>query len=103
MSMKFMLARLSPNCDRLFKRPGPVWYTVQALRKSTVASMMKNISGQAECSKVYTNHSVQAMTVTALHEAGISDHQIMAVTGHRNAASLQSYQRPNTDGKISMS
>ena len=112
MSMKFMLAKLNPNCDRVFQRPrptyrniakDPVWYTVQALGKNSLASVMKNISQQAGCSKVNTNHSIRATTVTTFHTAGVSNRQIMAVTGHRNAASLQSYQCPDMDKKIAMS
>ena len=64
--------------------------------------MMKNVSKQAKCSKPYTNHSIRATTVTALHAAAVSDHQIMSITGHRNSASLQSYQHPNMDQTIAM-
>ena len=77
-----MLARLGPNCDRLFHRSRPkyiaedtVWCTAQALGGGgdTMVSVMKKISEQAGCSKVYTNHSVRATTVTAAHAGGVSD------------------------------
>ena len=71
-SIKFLLQKLNSDSDRLFQRPkvkysakDAVWLTAQALGKNTLASMMKNISKQAKCSKPYTNHSVRATTITA--------------------------------------
>lgn len=58
---------------------------------------MKNISEEANLSKVYTNHCVRATAITLWSNAGISNRHIMAISGHRSEQSLVSYNsRPST-------
>ena len=52
---------------------------------------MKSISKEAGTTNVYTNHCIKATTGTVLKKSGIAVHDIMAVTGHKNPTSLQSY------------
>ena len=53
--------------------------------------MMKNISSKAGLSRIYTNHSVQATATTLWANSGLTNREIMAISGHRNESSLQSY------------
>ena len=58
---------------------------------------MKEISEEAKLSTKYTNHCVRATAITLWSNAGISNRQIMAITGHRNEQSLRSYNsRPSS-------
>lgn len=53
--------------------------------------MMGRISTEAGLSKRYTNHCIKATVATGLKRKGIDLLSIMAVTGHRNIKSLDSY------------
>ena len=58
---------------------------------------MKEISQAAQLSRVYTNHSVRATAITLWSNAGVPNHHIMAISGHRNEQSLAHYNtRPST-------
>ena len=52
---------------------------------------MKEISAEAGLFRTYTNHSVRATAITLWANAGLTDREIMAISGHRNEASLRSY------------
>ena len=52
---------------------------------------MKEISAEAGLSRTYTNHSVRATAITLWANAGLKDREAMAISGHRNEASLRSY------------
>ena len=51
--------------------------------------MMKNISSEAGLSQ--TNHSVRATAITLWANSGLTNREIMAISGHRNESSLHSY------------
>ena len=58
---------------------------------------MKDISGAAELSKAYTNHSVRATAITLWSYAGVQNRHIMAISGHHSEESLAHYNtRPLT-------
>ena len=67
------------------------WYSRVLVGKNPIGKWMSNISKAAGCSKIYTNHCLRNTTVTALHKAGKSLHQIAKVTDHANYESLKSY------------
>lgn len=52
---------------------------------------MKDISSAAGLSRIYTNHSVRATAITLWANAGLTNREIMAISGHRNESSLQNY------------
>ena len=59
---------------------------------------MPLLSVRAKLSMRYTNHCVRATVVTDLKDAGFSNHEVWAVTGHKNEISVQSYDRLDRAG-----
>ena len=76
-----------------------LWFTGQPLGKNTIVHFMRDISKKANLSKVYTNHCVRATCISRLAEGGVSDHVIMATSGHRSVQSLASYHRLSEEMK----
>ena len=100
-----LVDRLHPKLDRLFQRvlpgcrrkEGP-WFAQAALGHNTLSDMMPLLSTRANLSMRYTNHCVRASVVTDLKDAGFSNHEVCAVTGHKNESSVQSYDRLDRAG-----
>ena len=44
------------------------------------------------------NHCLPATVVTTLKDAGFSNHEVCAVTGHQNQASIENYDRLDRKG-----
>ena len=63
------------------------------LGENTLADMMPLLSVRAKLSARYTNQCTGATVVTDLKEAGFSNHEVCATTGHRSEMSVQSYDR----------
>ena len=103
--LKIYLSKLNPACDALFQYPkrnwqpgDTVWFENRPLGVNKLANMMKDISKEAKLSRIYTNHCVRSTAITLWAEAGLTDRQIMAISGHRNESSLKSYHsRPNSN------
>ncbi len=53
---------------------------------------MKEISEEAGLSCIYTNQSVRATSITLWANAGLTDQEIMALSGHRNQAIPKSFR-----------
>ena len=106
-SYKLYLSKLSPKCDAFFQQPlnnvtteKEVWYANQPVGLNKLGEMMKSISKKAGLTKVYTNHCVQATTVTVLNKSGVVPHQICHITGHKRVESLAPYiDAMSSDGK----
>jgi hypothetical protein len=94
--------------ERLFLTPNP------SCMKKTSKGFLKNCPiGRNENSKwtrqsaesigkdtkriKVTNHSNHAAAVTQLAKVGVSENQIMKVTGHSNLASIKSYLQINSE------
>ena len=56
-----------------------------------LSTMMKNISSEAGLSHIYTNHSVRATAINLWANSGLTNREIMAISGHRNESNVQSY------------
>ena len=56
-----------------------------------LSTMMKNISSEAGLSHIYTNHSVWATAINLWANSGLTNREIMAISGHRNESNVQSY------------
>ena len=64
---------------------------------------MKDVSRAAGLSLVYTNHCVRVTSIVNMKAGGAEDRKICAVSGHKNAASLQSYDRPGQKDMVALS
>ena len=91
-----------PNAKSLFNRcikdlnvNNAVWYTCQPLAKRTYSGFMTDLCKQAKCSKIYTAHwhCLRATAIQAMNDAGHELRHIMFMTGHKNEASIRSYNR----------
>ena len=69
----------------------------------TLGEKMKTISREAKLSKCYTNHLIRATAVTILDKSGFEARHIMAVSGHKNEASIRSYSKTDICTKRKMS
>ena len=104
-ALKVYLSKLNPDCSAFFQYPkrkwqptDAIWFENRPLGQNKLSKMMKEISQEAGLSQQYTNHSVRATAITLWSNAGLSNRQIMAISGHKNEASLRSYNsRPSTN------
>lgn len=99
-SFELYLSHLNPLNEFLFQRPKRnaftfenVWYVNMVVGERTLDEKIKNISREAKLSKCYTNHSIRATAVTILDKSGFEARHIMAVSGHKNEASIRSYSK----------
>ena len=97
-ALEKFLSKLNPECETLFqypkrnwRPPDKVWYENWPLGVNKLSTMMKNISSEAGLSRIYTNHSVRATAIALWANSGLTNREIMAISGHRNESSLQSY------------
>lgn len=110
-SFEAYLMHLNPECEALWQRPRDfvdvgdnVWYMNIPIGKNTLAAMMPTISRRGQLSRIYTNHSIRATSITTLDECGFESRHIMRVSGHRSEASLKSYaQKVPQSKKMEMS
>ena len=73
--------------------PGSKRYKNQRLAKDRIGQFMKRIASEGALSGKKTNHSVRKTMITSLASSNIPDTQIMQLSGHRNAQSLNSYKQ----------
>lgn len=88
--------------DRLFLTPNPFWklegskgwFKNVPLGKQTISKWTQNSASSIGINineyKI-TNHSHRAATVTELSKSGVSDQQLIKITGHSNANSIKPY------------
>lgn len=109
-SFEKYLSKLNPKCDSFFQTPMTaakslnwemcdVWYKNCPVGERSLGDMMSKISGLAELSKRYTNHSLRSTCVQILDEGGFASRDIINVSGHSNEKSLRSYVRQPCDAK----
>ena len=106
-ALEVFLTKLNPQYDALFQYPKrswrpseKVWYENRPLGKNKLSSLMKEISAEAGLSRTYTNHSVRAAVITLWANAGLTGREIMAISGHRNEASLRSYHNQSSVNQL---
>ena len=101
-SFELYLSHLNPLNEFLFQRPKRnvsisenVWDDNMVIGERTLGEKMKNIlqEGIINLSKCYTKHSIRATAVTILDKSGFEARHIMAVSGHKNEASIRSYSK----------
>ena len=106
-ALEVFLTKLNPQRDAIFQYPkrnwrpsDKVWYENRPLGKNKLSSLMKEISVEAGLSHTYTNHSVRATAITLWANAGLTDREIMAISGHRIEASLRSYHNQSSVNQL---
>ena len=104
LSMEKYISKLNPRNAAFFQRPkehttpeDPIWYCNQVVGINTLGSKMKNLSRDVQLSRVYTNHSIRATSVTILDNSGFQAHHIMTVSGHKTESSIRSYASKTAD------
>ena len=101
-AMRRYVSKLHPDLDRLFQCPrapagmlvGEIdecWFIHSPLPHNLLDGMMKGLSHAAGTSRVYINHCHRTTSVVHIKQNGAEDRKICAVTGHKNIASLSSY------------
>jgi len=65
--------------------------------KETLGSLMKTLSRKLVLSKSYVNHCLRVTGIIEMHESGMSNEAIAAVTGHKSASSVQRYLRTSDE------
>lgn len=114
MLLKLLLNKTDKNATSLFNvcvkealnTPASfeIWYTSKPLGKTSFKSFMPDISKHAKCTKRYTAHCLRSTSIQAMNDAGLEARQIMYMSGHRNEASIRSYNRDcSTSQKKSIS
>ena len=68
-----------------------MWYENRPLGVNKLSTIKKNISSEAGLSHIYTNHSVMETAITLWANSGLTNREIMAISGHRNESRLQNY------------
>ena len=86
---------------RTFSHKEDVWYTTMPVGINTINTYMQAIAkagGLEQRGKRLTNHSVRKTTIRKLKRHGVTNTNIVAITGHRNEQSLQEYaEMENTE------
>ena len=109
-SLKFLLAKLHPDCKSLFQYPRStvkltdiVWFNRQPIDKNIICQLMKRINEAVELSRTYTNHCIRATSITVMNAAGIEGTNIISITGHKSVDSMKPYLNPvkNKNDKFS--
>lgn len=97
---RFYLSKLNPECAALFQKPkykkwgleeGSIWFDNVCIGVNKIGELMKTISLRAALSKIYTNHSVRATSITVMYQGGVNTKQICKVTKHKSEESLKHY------------
>ena len=95
-----------PNAMLFFQKPSKqfhpddhIWFENVPVGHNTLGNVMKNLSKQANLSKMYTNHCIRATATTVLARSGLDVERIKNVTGHRSADSILHYVEGPTDNK----
>ncbi|KAK3104431.1 hypothetical protein FSP39_001869 [Pinctada imbricata] len=81
-----------------------IWYTTKPVKQYQFSRFMADISRNAKCLINYTAHCLRSTAIQALNDEGFEQRHIMYMSGHRNEASVRSYNRDcSTDQKQNLS
>ena len=75
------------------------WFDDQVVGRDPLNELMKKLSIDAGLSKLYTNHSIRATTITKLDELGFEARHIQAVSGHKSENTIKCYSKKCPDAK----
>ena len=102
---------LSPKSDKLwqtakfdeFPQDGTQVFYYGAMGHNKLDNFVGDICDLLKFPRRYTNYTLRATAITNLKRDNFNNKQIMSITGHKSAASLDIYQKVNTEEKIEMS
>ncbi|KAK3089650.1 hypothetical protein FSP39_005342 [Pinctada imbricata] len=114
LSLKSFLRHTDTQADALFNhivkdasvspQLHDTWYMAKPVKPYQFTKFMPDISRNAGCTRNYTAHCLRATTIQALNDDGFEIRHIMFMSGHRNEASVRSYNREcSTEQKHSLS
>ena len=100
------LGLLHPDCESLFQRPrrpskhfnlnvDSELFEPSKVGKNMVGTMMKRLCKTLGLPE-YTNHCLRSTGIVLLKEQGFGDREIMRLSGHRQASSLEHYDPSNS-------
>ena len=72
---------------------GSAWYYCSPMGANSLGKLLKNACAEAGVVGKKTNHSLRKTCVKELTKAGIQDHEIIKITGHKNVSSLMHYDQ----------
>ena len=106
-SLRQLLSLTDPNATSLFNHCSKaamespqsenVWFTAKPVKAYQFTKFMSDISRNSGCSQKYTAHCLRATAIQALNDDGFELRHIMFMSGHRNEASVRSYNRDCSD------
>lgn len=102
-SLKYFLSKTDPSAVSLFNRceksalaspdSHAIWYNSIPLKHYNFTRFMSDICKQAGISTTYTAHCLRATAIQGMNDAGFEIRHIMHMSGHKNEASVRSYNR----------
>lgn len=102
-AFEIYLAKLQESqIVRLFPKPlkngVKTWYSPNSvIGKNKIDSLMSYLSAKLHLTKRYTNHCIRVTGITVCKEQGKTNEEIAAISGHKNANSIQRYVRKRRD------
>ena len=101
-SFKKYVSKLNPECDASFQRPkttanSDIWYVNCPIGKNKLSTMMKEIFGKAQLSRVYSNHCLRVTSVTVLSRNDFNLNDIRSVTVHSSLDGVLPYVEGTSD------
>ncbi len=94
------MSKINKNFKHLWQWPkkevdimDAVWYDNVPLGVNKIGGFMKQLSEDAQLSKIYTNHSICATCITYLDQAGFKSRHIMAVSSHKSETTVKPYAK----------
>lgn len=102
-TLKTFLQHIDPQATFLFNhcskaalsspQTTDIWYLAKHCKPYQFSKFMPDISRNAGCSRKYTAHCLRSTAIQALNDEGFEIRHIMYMSGHRNEASVRSYNR----------
>ena len=90
---------MKARSDADWSKDEKVWFTRCKLGHNMISRFMPSLSDELTLSKRYTGHCLRATATQNLCNAFVPNQHVMKLTGHRNEASLRSYNSRTTDGQ----
>jgi hypothetical protein len=103
------LSKLHGGTDSLWQRPKvtyteeePVWYCQMKVGLNKMNTFMSDISRLLKLSKMYTNHTLRATSISILGEQ-FADTDVSTVSGHKSISNMNIYKKTSVPKKCEMS